>query len=78
VRPLVSSETPGYTGMLCIELAIDDVDARHPRATRSACSRAPPTLPTAQTERRPPGQLRGSMSSRRSRRGWPVHDCHDG
>lgn len=30
VRPLVSRETPAYTGILCIELSLDDVDARHP------------------------------------------------
>ncbi len=28
-RPLVSSETPVYTGIFCIELDIDDVNARH-------------------------------------------------
>ncbi|QSQ26546.1 FAD-dependent monooxygenase [Pyxidicoccus parkwayensis] len=30
VRPLVSAEEPRYTGVLFIELSIDDVDARHP------------------------------------------------
>lgn len=30
VRPLVSAEKPAFTGILCVELAIDDVDARHP------------------------------------------------
>jgi len=30
VRPLVSSETAAYTGVLCVELKIDDIDARHP------------------------------------------------
>ena len=30
VRPLVSKEKPGYTGVLCIELNLDDVDVRHP------------------------------------------------
>ncbi|AKT40785.1 FAD-dependent oxidoreductase [Chondromyces crocatus] len=30
VRPLLSSHMPTYTGVLCIELCIDDLDARHP------------------------------------------------
>jgi 2-polyprenyl-6-methoxyphenol hydroxylase-like FAD-dependent oxidoreductase len=30
VRPLVSDEEPRYTGVLFVELSIDDVDARHP------------------------------------------------
>lgn len=30
VRPLVSREKPAYTGVLIIELTIDEVDARHP------------------------------------------------
>jgi 2-polyprenyl-6-methoxyphenol hydroxylase-like FAD-dependent oxidoreductase len=30
VRPLVSPVKPAYTGLLCIELTIDDIDARHP------------------------------------------------
>jgi len=30
VRPLVSKETPRYTGVTFIELCIDDVDRRHP------------------------------------------------
>src|SRR5262249_42506362 len=29
VRPLVSSASPSYTGILFVELSIDDVDARH-------------------------------------------------
>lgn len=34
VRPLVSKETPRYTGVLFIELTIDDVDAKHPAIAR--------------------------------------------
>ncbi len=30
VRPLVSKETPAYTGVMFVELGIDDVGARHP------------------------------------------------
>jgi 2-polyprenyl-6-methoxyphenol hydroxylase-like FAD-dependent oxidoreductase len=30
VRPLVSTESPRYTGVMCVELTIDDVDRRHP------------------------------------------------
>lgn len=30
VRPLVSSEIPGYTGVTFVELAVDDVDTKHP------------------------------------------------
>lgn len=30
VRPLVSTAVPAFTGMLCAELAIDDVDRKHP------------------------------------------------
>jgi 2-polyprenyl-6-methoxyphenol hydroxylase-like FAD-dependent oxidoreductase len=31
VRPLVSKEKPSYTGVLFVELSIDEVDTRHPR-----------------------------------------------
>lgn len=30
VRPLVSSKTPAYTGLTFVELAIDNIDERHP------------------------------------------------
>lgn len=34
VRPVVSSARPEYTGVLFVELAVDDVDARHPEVAR--------------------------------------------
>ncbi|NRD65049.1 FAD-dependent monooxygenase [Corallococcus exiguus] len=34
VRPLVSSATPAFTGVLFIELQIDDVDTRHPEVAK--------------------------------------------
>ena len=34
VRPLVSKETAAYSGILCIELNIDDVDTQHPELAK--------------------------------------------
>ncbi|NOK19645.1 FAD-dependent monooxygenase [Corallococcus carmarthensis] len=34
IRPLVSQETPAFTGVLFIELQIDDVDTRHPEVAK--------------------------------------------